>query len=66
MATKFWHVGLSVDDLDKAIEQYEKLDLKVVDKFEKDQPHALVALLIGPNGTGIEAWQWLDKSDPQS
>lgn len=62
---KFWHVGLSVDDLDKSISRYEGLGLKLVDKFEKDKPHALAALMIGTNGSGVELWQWLDESHPQ-
>lgn len=65
MAEKFWHVGLSVDDLDSAITQYESLGLKVVDKFEKNEPHALAALMIGANGSGVELWQWLDDGHPQ-
>lgn len=62
---KFWHVGLTVENLDAAIAQYKLLGLKVKDKFEKDTPHALAALMLGPNGTGVELWQWLDKNHSQ-
>jgi hypothetical protein len=62
---KFWHVGLTVDNLEESIPQYEQLGLEVKDKFEKDTPHALAALMIGPNGAGVELWQWLDSSHPQ-
>jgi catechol 2,3-dioxygenase-like lactoylglutathione lyase family enzyme len=62
---KFWHVGLTVDNLEESIPQYEQLGLEVKDKFEKDTPHALAALMIGPNGVGVELWQWLDPSHPQ-
>lgn len=61
----FWHIGLTVKDLDKAIDQYESLGLKLVDKFEKPEPHANAALMIGKNGSGVELWQWIDKSHPQ-
>ncbi len=65
MATKFWHVGLTVKNLDKAIALYESLGLKVIDKFEKVEPHANAALMAGPNGAGVELWQWLDELHPQ-
>lgn len=65
MSMKFWHGGLSVDDLNKAVAQYENLGLRVVDKFEKDEPHAMAALLVGENGAGVELWHWLDESHPQ-
>jgi len=65
MSKKFWHVGLTVEDLDKAIAQYEKLGLKVSDKFEKDEPHARAALLMHSSGAGLELWQWLDLEHPQ-
>ena len=62
---KFWHVGLSVENLDNAISEYEELGLEVKDRFEKDEPRALAALMIGPSGSGVELWQWLDESHPQ-
>jgi len=65
MATKFWHVGLTVEDLDKAIAEYESLGLKVLDRFEKDEPHALAALLMGLGGAGVELWQWIDLEHPE-
>jgi len=62
---KFWHVGLTVSDLDESISRYEELGLNVVDKFEKDQPHAQAALMLGATGVGVELWQWLDEDHPQ-
>ncbi len=65
MIKKFWHVGVSVKDLDKSIAQYRKLGFKVVDRFEKPEPHALAAELEHSNGSGVELWQWLDEKHPQ-
>jgi len=64
MIKKFWHVGLTVKDLDQAIAQYQKLGFEVVDKFEKDEPRAHVAQLKHANGSGVELWQWLDEKHP--
>ena len=65
MIKKFWHVGLTVKNLDQAIEQYQKLGFELIDKFEKDEPHAYAAQLKHPSGSGIELWQWLDEKHPQ-
>lgn len=65
MIKKFWHVGVSVKDIDKAISQYEKLGFEFVDKFEKPEPHAYAAEMKHPNGSGIELWQWLDEGHSQ-
>lgn len=65
MIKKFWHVGLTVNDLEKALEDYKFLGFEVTEKFEKQEPHALVAILSHPSGPGIEAWQWLDENHPQ-
>ncbi len=65
MIKKFWHVGLSVKNLDEAIAYYKNLGFEIVDKFEKSEPHALAAEMKHANGSGIEIWQWLDHSHPQ-
>ncbi|MDB5160818.1 MAG: hypothetical protein JWO96_198 [Candidatus Saccharibacteria bacterium] len=65
MIEKFWHVGVTVKDLDKSIDHYKKLGFAVVDKFEKGEPHAFAAELTHPNGSGLELWQWLDPDHPQ-
>lgn len=65
MITKFWHVGFSVANLDEAIVDYTKLGFELVNKFEKDEPHAYAAEMKHPNGSGIELWYWLDKNHPQ-
>ena len=65
MIKRFWHVGLTVEDLNSAIEQYQNLGFELVDKFEKDEPHALAAEMKHTNGSGIELWQWFDQAHPQ-
>lgn len=65
MIRKFWHVGFGVEDIDKAIEEYESLGFKLVQKFEKDEPKSKAAHLTHPNGSGIEMFQFLDKNHPQ-
>ena len=65
MITKFWHVGLTVKDLDEAIAQYEELGFKLVQKFKKSEPKALAAHLNHSSGSGIEIFQWFDKNHPQ-
>jgi predicted enzyme related to lactoylglutathione lyase len=65
MATKFWHIGLTVEDLDSSIAQYEALGLNLENRFDKDTPQAMAAILLGPNGAGVELWQWLEPDHPQ-
>ncbi len=65
MIRKFWHVGLSVENLDKAIAEYKKLGFNVAQKFEKPEPKAHAAHLTHPNGSGIEMWEWIDHDHPQ-
>ena len=65
MIKKFWHVGVTVQDLDEAIAQYEKLGFELEKKFEKPEPHGLAAIVKHPNGSSLELWQWLDKDHPQ-
>src|SRR5581483_8419658 len=61
MITRFWHVGMTVDDLDKAVEQYEVLGYKVTQRFDKEEPQAIAAHLEHPTGSDIELWQWQDR-----
>jgi predicted enzyme related to lactoylglutathione lyase len=65
MIKKFWHVGVTVDDLDEAITQYELLGFTVEERFEKPEPHAFAAIVSHPNGSSLELWQWLDSTHPQ-
>lgn len=62
MITRFWHVGLEVDDLEKGIVEYQKLGFFVKQRFEKDEPKSLAAHMDHPNGSSIELWQFIDKS----
>jgi catechol 2,3-dioxygenase-like lactoylglutathione lyase family enzyme len=59
---KLWHAGFKVDDLEKAIKVWEKLDFKVKQKFEKGEPSALAALLEDDRGVGVELWQFNEES----
>ncbi|HVX58371.1 MAG TPA: VOC family protein [Candidatus Saccharimonadales bacterium] len=65
MIKKFWHVGLTVKNLNEAIKYYKNLGFELVDEFEKPEPHAYAAEMKHANGSGIEIWQWLDESHPQ-
>ena len=64
MIKKFWHVGLTVNNLEQGIAEYEKLGFVVVQKFEKPEPKAYAAHMTHPNGSGIELWEWMDKDHP--
>jgi catechol 2,3-dioxygenase-like lactoylglutathione lyase family enzyme len=61
---KFWHVGLSVANLEEGIAEYEKLGFEVVQKFEKPEPKAHAAHMTHPNGSGVELWEWVEKDHP--
>jgi predicted enzyme related to lactoylglutathione lyase len=65
MITKFWHTGITVKDLDKAISQYELLGFKLTRKFEKPEPHANAAIVEHHNGSALELWEWIDHDHPQ-
>lgn len=65
MIMKFWHTGVTVKDLDKAIAEYELLGFEVTKKFEKPEPHANVAMIEHHNGSTLELWEWLDSKHPQ-
>ncbi|HZP55750.1 MAG TPA: VOC family protein [Candidatus Saccharimonadales bacterium] len=60
MIKRFWHVGMAVRDLDKAVDQYEKLGYTVKHRIEKDEPRAVMARLEHRTGSTIELWQWLE------
>jgi catechol 2,3-dioxygenase-like lactoylglutathione lyase family enzyme len=65
MIKKFWHVGLSVANLEDGIAEYQKLGFEVSQKFETPEPKAHAAHMLHPNGSGIELWEWLEKDHPQ-
>lgn len=65
MIKKFWHTGVTVKDLDKAIAEYELLGFKVTKRFEKPEPHANAAIVEHHNGSSLELWEWLDTTHPQ-
>ncbi len=67
MIKKFWHVGLTVNNLEEGIAEYEKLGFTLADKgvLEKPEPKAHFAFLDHANGSGIELWEWLEKDHPQ-
>jgi catechol 2,3-dioxygenase-like lactoylglutathione lyase family enzyme len=58
---KFNHNGLKVKDLDEAIGLYESMGFSVKNRFEKSEPHALVATLVDENGAGLELWQFQEE-----
>lgn len=60
MIKKFWHVGVTVNNLDNAIAQYELLDFKVTKRFEKPEPQANAAIVEHANGSALELWEWID------
>jgi catechol 2,3-dioxygenase-like lactoylglutathione lyase family enzyme len=64
MIKKFWHVGLSVDDLEEGIAEYEKLGFEVAKRFEKPEPKAHAVHMTHPNGSGVELWEWVEKDHP--
>jgi catechol 2,3-dioxygenase-like lactoylglutathione lyase family enzyme len=65
MIKKFWHVGLSVANLEEGIAEYQKFGFEVAQRFEKPEPKAHAAHMTHPNGSGIELWEWLEKDHPQ-
>ncbi|MFI5270587.1 MAG: VOC family protein [Candidatus Saccharimonadales bacterium] len=65
MIKKFWHVGLTVKNLDEAITQYALLGFTVSKRFEKPEPHGYAAIVDHPNGSSLELWQWIDTVHPQ-
>jgi catechol 2,3-dioxygenase-like lactoylglutathione lyase family enzyme len=65
MIKKFWHVGLTVNNLEKGIAEYQRLGFEVAKRFEKPEPKAHAAHMTHPNGSGIELWEWIDKDHPQ-
>ena len=65
MIKKFWHAGVTVNNLDEAISQYEILGFKLTRKFEKPEPHANAAIVDHPNGSALELWEWIDHDHPQ-
>ncbi|MCA9341559.1 VOC family protein [Candidatus Saccharibacteria bacterium] len=65
MIKKFWHTGVTVKDLEKAIAEYEVLGFKVAKKFEKPELHANAAIVEHPNGSALELWEWIDGTHPQ-
>jgi catechol 2,3-dioxygenase-like lactoylglutathione lyase family enzyme len=65
MIKKFWHVGLTVNNLDMGIAEYEKLGFELDHKFEKPEPKAHAAHMKHSNGSGIELWEWIDEGHPQ-
>lgn len=65
MIIKFWHTGLTVENLDDAIEQYQALGFKLVKRIEKPEPKAVAAFMDHPSGSGVELWQWFDKDHPE-
>lgn len=65
MIIKFWHVSLSVKNLEEAIPDYKELGFKVEERFDMKEPRAFAAMLKHKNGSGLEIWQWVDKDHPQ-
>jgi len=65
MIKKFWHTGVTVKDLEKAIAEYEVLGFKVTKRFEKPEPHANAAIVEYYNGSALELWEWIDTTHPQ-
>jgi predicted enzyme related to lactoylglutathione lyase len=65
MIKKFWHAGVTVKDLEKAIAQYELLGFKLTKRFEKPEPHANAAIVEHQNGSALELWEWIDINHPQ-
>jgi predicted enzyme related to lactoylglutathione lyase len=65
MIKKFWHAGITVKNLDKAIAQYETLGFKLAKRFEKPEPHANAAIIEHSNGSALELWEWIDYEHPQ-
>jgi catechol 2,3-dioxygenase-like lactoylglutathione lyase family enzyme len=65
MIKKFWHVGFGVENLDAAIAEYQALGFEIVRRFEKNEPKSLAAHMSHSNGSGVEMFQFIDKSHPQ-
>lgn len=63
MITRFLRNAFSVDDIIQGISQYEKIGYRLIIKFEKPEPRAMVAHM--SNGESlIELWQFIDKEHP--
>ena len=60
MITRMHHFGMMVNDLDKAIEVYEKLGFEVFKRFTKE-PGMKAAMLFKDNA-GIEFWEFENPS----
>lgn len=65
MIKRFWHVGFGVENLERAIKDYEALGFEVVQRFEKSQPKSIAAHMNHSNGASIELFQFFDKTHPQ-
>jgi catechol 2,3-dioxygenase-like lactoylglutathione lyase family enzyme len=65
MITKFWHAGVAVKDLEKAIGEYGKLGFVLDKRFEKPEPHLLAAIMNHPHGSSVELFEFLDTTHPQ-
>jgi catechol 2,3-dioxygenase-like lactoylglutathione lyase family enzyme len=65
MIKKFWHAGVTVPDLNQAIEEYELLGFKLIERFDNTTPKAVAAHMEHADGSGVELWQWEDKDHPQ-
>lgn len=66
MIKRFWHVGITVDDIDTAISEYKQLGFTLKNKFEREDLNALAASLEYPNGSALELWQWQGTPHPQA
>ena len=66
MITRFWHVGLTVDDLEKGIAEYEKLGFELEKRIEKPEPHLFAAIMNHSDGSSVELIEFIDQSHPQN
>jgi catechol 2,3-dioxygenase-like lactoylglutathione lyase family enzyme len=57
---KLNHAGFTVQNLEEAIELYQKLGFTLSRKFEKPIPKAQVASMKDTNGVGLELWQFAE------
>ena len=62
MNIALWHAGIAVENLEQSIKTWEALGFTVAQKFEKDEPAAHAALMVGPDKKGVELWQFTGDS----
>lgn len=65
MIQGFLHAGFEVDDMESAIEFYQKMGFVLDKQFDKPEPKAKAAKMTSSTKTSIELWQFFDKDHPQ-